>query len=188
MSSEAPIGYDVVILSLPSTADFRSRSSVCSLSLIVADETLLSENWASAVDVETCLYPPLPRKKEENTTARTTTRPTQNHTERKIFLRSIHRCRAPGRPAGPSTLLIVRGRRLRPGRAPRRSAERRRIRRYTGAAVRSLDANRKPSDIPLGGHPARRVPPGRGNGSFTRISGSEMGGKLPLPTWSRPRA
>src|SRR3954464_14531997 len=94
MSSEAPIGYDVVILSLPSTADFRSRSSVCSLSLIVADETLLSENWASAVDVETCLYPPLPRKKEENTTARTTTRPTQNHTERKIFLRSIHRCRA----------------------------------------------------------------------------------------------
>src|SRR4051812_22225707 len=101
MSSEAPIGYDVVILSFPSTADLRSRSSVCSLSLIVADETLLSANWAMAVEVETCLKPPLPRKNEENTTARTTTRPTQNHTERKIFLRSIHRCRAPGEPGRP---------------------------------------------------------------------------------------
>src|SRR3954449_2767238 len=96
MSSEAPIGYDVVILSLPSTADFRSRSSVCSLSLIVADSTLPSANCDRAVEVDTSVYSPLPRKNEENVRASRTTRTTQNHTERKIFLRSIHRCRAPG--------------------------------------------------------------------------------------------
>src|SRR6476661_5802668 len=92
----APTGYEAVILSLPWTADFRTTSSVCSLSLIVADLTFESANWASAVEVETCWYPPLPRKKEEDTTARTMTRPIQNQTERKIFLRSIHRCREPG--------------------------------------------------------------------------------------------
>src|SRR6478752_9731377 len=77
----------------------------------------------------------------ENVRATRTTTTTQNHTERKIFLRSIHRCRAPGEPAGPSTLLIVRGRRLRLGRAPRRWVQRRRDRRYTGLPVQLLDAS-----------------------------------------------
>jgi len=44
-------------------------------------------------------------------------------------------------PSGPSTLLIVRGRRLRPGRAPRRLVQRRRDRRYTGVPGESLGAN-----------------------------------------------
>src|SRR3954453_1530784 len=110
MSSAAPTGYDAVILSLPSTAFFRSRSSVCSLSLIVAWSTLASANWASAVEVWTSLYPPFPRNRDENATASRTTSTTQNHTERKIFLRSIPRPGGRSGPACPSTLLIVRGR------------------------------------------------------------------------------
>jgi hypothetical protein len=90
-ASAPPIGYDAVILSEPSTGFFRSRSRVCSLSLIVAESTLPALNWARAVEVETSWYPPLPRNREENATARRTTRTTQNHTERKIFLRSIPR-------------------------------------------------------------------------------------------------
>src|SRR5438067_1859461 len=118
MSSEPPIGYEAVILSLPSTAFFRSRSTVCSLSLIVTEETLRSENCAMATEVGTCLYPPLPRDSQEKARATRTTSAIQNQRERKIFLRSIHRCRGAGRPGPPSTLLIVRGRRLRPGRGP----------------------------------------------------------------------
>src|ERR1700712_4335820 len=98
MSSAPPIGYDVVILVLPSTALFRVRSSVCSLSLIVADCTLPALNCAIAVEVGTVLYPPLLRKNEEKRTATTTMRPTQNQRDRKILLRSIHRFRAAGRP------------------------------------------------------------------------------------------
>jgi len=40
-----------------------------------------------------------------------------------------------GGPACPSTLLSVRGRRLRSGRGPRRWEQRRRNRRYTGEPV-----------------------------------------------------
>src|SRR5690242_13423365 len=138
-------------------------SRVCSLSLIVTEETLLSSNWASATEVGTCLKPPLPRKNEENTTARTTTRPTQNHTERKIFLRSIHRCRAPGRPGQPVDPPD------RPVTPPATRAGTPALggasspRRYTGAAVGSVDENRKPSDIPRAGHhsPERPTCPGQ---------------------------
>src|SRR3954453_13774620 len=119
MSSEAPSGYDAVILSLPWTSFRTLTSRVCSLSLIVADSTLPFSNWASATEVEPSLLPPFPLNRDENVSATRTTRTTQNHTELKIFLRSIHRCREP-ETGCPSTLLIVRGRRLRSGRGPRR--------------------------------------------------------------------
>src|SRR3954451_2291106 len=95
-SSEAPRGYDAVTLEDPSTGFFRSRLRVCSLSLIVAWSTLPSCSCSRATDVETSVYPPLPRNREENATATRTTRTTQNHTDRKSFLRSIHRDRAAG--------------------------------------------------------------------------------------------
>src|SRR3954454_12276873 len=147
MSSEAPSGKEAVIFLLPCTSSRRSRSRVCSLSLIVTDSTLPSSSWVSATEVGTSWYPPLPRNRDENVRATRTTRTTQNHTERKIFLRSIHPSPRPDYPAAPSTLLIVRGRRLRLGRAPRRWGQRRRDRRYTGAPVQLLPAT---SELPVG--------------------------------------
>src|SRR3954452_8166920 len=100
-SSDAPSGYDAVTFDDPSTGFFSSRLRVCSLSLIVAWSTFPSWSCSRAVEVWTSWYPPLPRNREENATATRTTRTTQNHTDRKSFLRSIHRDRAAGRARLP---------------------------------------------------------------------------------------
>src|SRR3954468_3132025 len=96
MSSEAPSGKEAVIFLLPCTSSRSSRSRGCSLSLIVTDSTLPSSSSVSATEVGTSWYQPLPVNRDENVRATRTTRTTQNHTERKIFLRSIHRYREPG--------------------------------------------------------------------------------------------
>src|SRR4051795_5034042 len=107
---------------------------------MVTDSTLPSESWVSAVDVDTWSYPPSLRRKLDATKPSSTTTAIQNHTDRKSFFLSIHRCRATGgRPDCPSTLLIVAGRRARLRGAPRRGATSLR-RRYTGDPVPPLVA------------------------------------------------